>query len=187
MELFTFEAFRLSIAPLHRLIAQANPHLCKIVEDMKLARGSTYYNLHGSVCSFVMQEYEIRILEQIYIYCCENNFVENGQCSLCADGIMIERKKYIPRLLSDLQEHILDAIGFKLIFTQKPMTMGVNDIIDQHLNFDLVSPAFTSGLLADYFSVIYSQFVSKDGEVFEYNGVYWQSMDKKNAALHNFY
>jgi P4 family phage/plasmid primase-like protien len=64
--------------------------------------------------------------------------------------------------------------------------MGVNDIIDLHLNFDLVSPAFTSGLLADYFSVIYSQFVSKDGEVFEYTGVYWQSMDKKNAALHNF-
>ena len=72
LELDLFAAFRTSIPPLHRIIAKANPHLCEIVANIKLEKGIHQYNINGSVCSFVLQEYEIRVLEQLFLYCSDN-------------------------------------------------------------------------------------------------------------------
>ena len=185
-ELETFRLFRESIAPLHRRIAEANPHLCEIVSNIKLEKGIHQYNLNGSVCSFVLQEYEIRVLEQLFLYCSQNDLIENGVCVLCADGLMIQRKHYTPELLDTFNILINENLGFNLTFTEKAMTQGYNKILDKNLNFDLINQTFGSGMLADYFSIIYPQFVSIDGNVFEYNGVYWKLMDKKQSSLHIF-
>ena len=185
-ELDSFRLFRESIAPLHRRIAEANPHLCGIVADIKLDKGLHQYNLNGSVCSFVLQEYELRVLEQLFLYCSHNGLIENGVCVLCADGLMIQRKHYNPQLLDAFNILINEKLGFNLTFTEKAMTQGYVKILDKNLNFDLINPTFSSGMLADYFSVLYPQFVSIDGNVFEYNGVYWKLMDKKLSSLHLF-
>lgn len=184
LELETFEAFRKSIAPIHRLIAERNPHLSGIVSDLKLEKGLHQYNLNGSVCSFVLQEYEIRVLEQLFIYCTQNGLIEDGICVLCADGLMIQKKHFKPELLDIFQTLIVETLGFNLTFTEKAMSQGYEKILDKNLDFDLINPSFTSGMLADYFSILYPQFVSIDGNVFEYNGVYWKLMDKKQASLH---
>ena len=185
-ELETFSLFRKSISPLHRIIAERNPHLCEIVANTKLDKGIHQYNLNGSVCSFVLQEYEIRVLEQLFLYCSHNSLIENGICVLCADGLMIQRKHYNPQLLDAFNILINEKLGFNLVFTEKAMTQGYEKVLDKHLNFDLINQSFTSGMLADYFSILYPQFVSIDGNVFEYNGVYWKLMDKKLSSLHLF-
>lgn len=183
-ELDMFRVFRESIPPIHRLIANANPHLCSIVDGIKLDKGIHQYNLNGSVCSFVLQEYEIRVLEQLFIHCSQNGIIENSVCVLCADGLMIQRKNYKPELLDIFNTLVMETLGFNLVFTEKTMTQGYEKILDKNLSFDLINTTFSSGMLADYFSIMYHQFVSIDGDVFEYNGVYWKLMDKKHASLH---
>lgn len=52
---------------------------------------------------------------------------------------------------------------------------------------NLYSPLFTSGLIADYFKTLYGdKFLCSDEKVYKFNGVYWETMDKKNSELTNF-
>lgn len=52
---------------------------------------------------------------------------------------------------------------------------------------NLYSPLFTSGLIADYFKTLYGdKFLCCDEKVYKFNGVYWETMDKKNSELTNF-
>ena len=133
VELESFEQFRKSIAPIHRLIAEKNPDLCRIVTDIKLEKGMYQYNLKATVCSFVLQEYEIRVLEQLFIYCSDNSLIKKKVCVLCADGMMIERRFYKPDLLDKFATIVRDIIGFKLTFTQKDMNQGYESILDDNL------------------------------------------------------
>jgi len=52
---------------------------------------------------------------------------------------------------------------------------------------NLYSPLFTSGLIADYFKLLYNdKFLAVDDKVYMFNGVYWETLDKKNTELTNF-
>ena len=185
VELDSFEQFRKSITPIHRLIAEKNPDLCKIVTDIKLEKGMYQYNLKATVCSFVLQEYEIRVLEQLFLYCSHNGLIENSVCVLCADGIMIEKRFYTPDLLNKFATIVRDIIGFKLTFTQKDMNQGYESILDKNLIFDLYTPTYTTGLIAEHFAVMNSnKYISYDDVVYQYNGVTWDALDKKCSALH---
>lgn len=99
VELTSFPQFRESITPIHRLFEKANPHISEIVASFKLEKGMHPYNLKATVCSFVLQEYEIRVLEQRFLYCSQNGLIEKSVCVLCPDGMMIERRLYNPDLL----------------------------------------------------------------------------------------
>ena len=182
LELTSFKQFRKSMKSIHNKIVEMNPDLTQIVSAKK------EINIAGSVCSFVLQEYEIRVLEQLFLHCSSNNLIDSEVCVLCADGLMIERKFYNPELLNQFTELISRTIGFQLIFTEKPMTQGYEKILDKNLDFDLYTPIYTTGLIADYFSVMFSnKFVCFDGIVYQYNGVIWEIMEhKKNSVLHNF-
>jgi P4 family phage/plasmid primase-like protien len=180
--------FRESMILIHKCIEKSNPDLCDIVRKLKLEKGEKEgtYNLAGSVCSFVLQEYEIRVLEQMFLYVNRQGLIENGVCVLCADGIMIERRFYNQTLLNKLTNLIIKTIGFNLGFTQKEMKKGYNAIIDKHLCFDLLSPGYTTGFISDHFAVMYYQFISCNGVVYEYNGFIWKALDKKNTSLQKF-
>ena len=180
--------FKQSMVLIHQCIAKANPDLCEIVRISKLEKGKEEgsYNLAGSVCSFVLQEYESRVLEQMFIYLNQKGLIENGVCVLCADGIMIERRFYNQSLLSKLSDLIINTIGFNLTFTQKEMTEGYNSIINQHLCFDLLSSGYSTGFISDHFAVMYSHFISINEVVYEYNGFIWKALDKKNTSIQKF-
>lgn len=53
LELDSFRSFRESITPIHRMIADANPHLCEIVSNIKLEKDIHQFNLKATVCSFM--------------------------------------------------------------------------------------------------------------------------------------
>lgn len=52
---------------------------------------------------------------------------------------------------------------------------------------NLYSPLFTSGLIADYFKLLYGdKFIRVEEKVYLFNGVYWETIDKKYTELINF-
>lgn len=181
-----------------KLIADNNPDLCEQVEKIKLEQGKAKgtYNFNGSVNSFFLQEIEIRVLELVFKYCIDNKYIKDDIAVLCADGIMIETKYFDPKILTEFSSIVEQETGLKLVFTTKEMNQGYlekekpNDkicILDKNLCFDLYSPTFTTGLLADYFKVMFSnKFINVDDKVYMFNGVYWIQEDAKLSNLHNF-
>lgn len=98
---------------------------------------------------------------------------------------MIQTKFYTPDILDKFENLIRDTIGFDLTFTQKGMDLGYESILDKNLIFDLYTPAFSTGLIAEHFNVMNSnKFLCNDGVVYTYNGVTWDAVDGKNSALH---
>ena len=55
------------------------------------------------------------------LYCVDNNYIPKC-CSLCYDGLMIEKANYKPELLNELNVLIKNKFGFNLKFTEKKMT-----------------------------------------------------------------
>ena len=187
LELDSFRSLRESIPAIHRVIANANPHLCEIVSKIKLEKDIHQYNLKATVCSFMLQEYEIRVLEQLFLYCSNNELIENDICVLCADGLMIQTKFYTPDILQKFENLIRDTIGFDLTFTQKGMDLGYESILDKNLLFDLYTPTYSTGLISEHFTVMNSnKFLCNDGVVYTYNGITWDMIDNKNSTLHLF-
>lgn len=172
----------------NKIIADNNPELVKTIIKVKEEQGKKDYNLNSCVTSFYLQEKEITILEHIFIYCKEKDYIKNDNVVLCADGLMIEKHLYKPELLQELKILIKNKTGFDLNFSNKEMNQGYNKILDKSLKFDLYTPIFTTGLLADYFRIIYAdKFINVNGCLYSYTGIYWKKEeDKKNSTLHNF-
>jgi len=79
-----------------------------------------------------VQEIDCRILEEIILYCLNKKVIENGFCSLCYDGIMIEKDHYKVELLGEFTKLIFDKFGLDLKFEEKPMKSFL-DILDDHI------------------------------------------------------
>jgi hypothetical protein len=115
--------FREEQARINVIVADANPDL---VEEVRLRKDEqcvvkTTDDLYKSICAVYLQEYEIRILEQIVIHCTEKKYIQNNECVLCADGLILD-KKLVPdtdALLQELTEVVFEKTGFQLIFTSK--------------------------------------------------------------------
>lgn len=180
--------FKEEFKNISEIIKNNNPELTNTIIKIKQEKGQENYNLNGSVCSYFLQEYEIRILTQIYIYCQENNYIQNDIAVLCADGLMLEKKLInTSTILTEFNELIKNTIGFDLIFTIKEMDQDFKDI-DSHIkiNFLKFNTFFTTGQLAEYFKIIYSdRFIVNNKQLYFYNGVYWEK-NQTDAYIHNF-
>jgi Family of unknown function (DUF5906) len=133
VEIPMMKEFHDSMAEIHRAISMKNPDLCDIVIKNKKEQDITEFNLFGTVCSFVLQEYEVRVLGCIYSYCVANKIILNGLCVLCADGMMIEKDKYKPELLDIFTDIVRREVGFELKFSKKEMVSGYLDILDKSI------------------------------------------------------
>jgi hypothetical protein len=134
MEIKELQDFKKMIKlSIHPAMVNCNKHLVKITKDVKKAQGIIQYNLAGTLCSFVLQEYEIRVIEQVYIYCLANGFIENGNCVICADGIMLEKRFYNENLLTSFNDIVKTTVGLDLTFTCKPMKQSYGLILDNHI------------------------------------------------------
>jgi len=188
-----------------RLIAEKNPHLVEIVRQLKTEKetkeknlanktvfrdkNGEFVNINGSVCSHFLQEYEVRILEVMFLYCCANNYVKNEVCVLCADGMMILKENYKPSLLTELTEIVQEKLGFRLRFTNKKMEEGYDEeTINANMVFTLWTHDFNSGPICDYLKMMFpNKFLYVRDTLYTYNGVYWKEIEDKNySALHNF-
>jgi phage/plasmid-associated DNA primase len=181
--------FKKEFDTLTKLIAKYNPDLCEQVKKIKTEQGKKNgeYNFYGSVCSFFLQEVEIRVLEIMFKHCIDNKYIKNDVAVLCADGLMIETKYYNEKILKEFNQIVKEKTGLDLEFSTKEMNQDYLKILDKNLSFDLYSQPFTTGLIADYFKVMFSnKFINVDGELYSFDGIVWKLEDKKHSSLHNF-
>ena len=92
-----------------------NPDIVKIVKILQKK------NLKGSVMSIILQEKERLILECVYNHLIHKKIINNNDCVLCFDGIMIKAKKYNIKLLEELSTVVQEELKFKLSFTEKQL------------------------------------------------------------------
>ena len=125
--------FKNEIQKIGKIIYDNNDEIKKTVEDRKEDQNKKNYNKYGSVVSYYLQEYEIRILESIYSYCLDNNYIQNQNCVLCADGLMIEKRLFKNDLLDTFNKLILEKFQLDLKFTTKEMSEDYLDVLDDHI------------------------------------------------------
>lgn len=121
--------FTNEISRIGRKILDANPQIFKEVKDNKSAKQITHYNETGSVVAYFLQEYEVRVLECVYNYCCEKGYIrfvslynkDYPVVVLCADGIMLEKDLVSSTIGRELNAIVKSTIGFDLEFSRKPM------------------------------------------------------------------
>ena len=111
------------------LIMNSNKELLDFIDKDKT-------NKKGTITSYFLQEIESQILEQIYLYCKEKKYIINDVCSLCYDGIMLEKKYYNDSLINELNELIKSKFDLDLKFKEKHMNEGYTiDHIKSTLEF----------------------------------------------------
>ena len=104
-----------------------NNDVYEAIKRDKGTRGKKMDNLKASVCSHILQEFEQRILEKVFIYCRDNGYIKDNNCILCYDGIMIETIYYKPELLKELEDYIFNELKFKMTFIKKEMEIAYTD------------------------------------------------------------
>ena len=184
------------IRRVQQLIADSNPEIVKKVKEIKEAkeavkdRNGEFINLNGSVCSYYLQEHEIRILEVMFQYCCSKGYIKNDVAVLCADGLMIMKEDFKPELLKELNDIVFEETGFDLSFSQKEMNQVYDEkVINANMLFELwMEGHITSSSTANYMKMMYPNkcLYVKDC-LYAYNGVYWKPVeDKVYGVLHKF-
>ena len=116
--------FEKEIKEYQKIITNNNKDLIEIIKKNKPDKKLN--NINGKITSYYLQEKECCILEEIYIYCCNNKYIIDKDCVLCADGIMLKKDifnndKTIENLLINLEKHIYNKFNLTLKFIQKEM------------------------------------------------------------------
>jgi P4 family phage/plasmid primase-like protien len=169
-------------------IMKANPELTELIKKRKEEQGKKDYNLCGSVCSYFLQTKECDILELIFIHCKSKGIIQNDSCVLCADGLMVDKTNYYDDLLIEFKDIVKEKFNVEVNFSEKKMIQDYCEILDDNLDFVLYNEVLTSGVLANYFKVLYSnKFMVHNDQLYKYNGVYWcLDESKKSSVLHQF-
>jgi P4 family phage/plasmid primase-like protien len=181
-------SFITSIKSNMELIMLSNPELTTLIERRKESQNKKDYNLCGSVCSYYLQSKECEILETVFIDCKNKGLIKNDSCVLCADGLMIETNGYYDNLLIEFENLIKVKFNINISFSEKKMTQDYCDILDNCLDFKLYNDVVTTGLLSNYFKILYSdKFMVHEEQLYKYNGVSWVlDPSKKSSVLHQF-
>ena len=176
----------IEVKGIFKCICEANPKLFEFCKAKNIEKKKDY-NHEGTCASYFLQDKECLVLECVYQYCLDNQYIQNDICSLCNDGIMLEQHYYKPELLTELNKYVLEQTGFDLTFIEKPLDEGYGDILDNHLIFDLWKKPILDGEYADFFKLLYHHhFVCSFGNTYTYNGVYWiKDISKKNVMMNN--
>ena len=169
------------MSKIHKFITESNVEIYNKVKEIKQDNN----NLEGKTTSYVLQYYENMVLENIYQYCIDESYVENDICSLCNDGILLEKHLYHSKIPDEFNAYVKEQIGLDIKFIQKPMTETYRDKLDDNLIFDIWKKEICDGEIAQLFQLLYStEFIAKDGFGYWYNGVYWEkSSCKKNNKI----
>ena len=60
------------------ILINHNKSIFESIKNHKITMGKTLNNIKSSVCSHILQEFEKRILEKVFIYCCNNGYIKNN-------------------------------------------------------------------------------------------------------------
>ena len=79
------------------------------------------YNENGSLVSWIMQNYERKILECMVGYIKEHG-LQYQSLVLCFDGFNMLKSEFKPELLNELEKQVEDTLGFKIKLSVKDFT-----------------------------------------------------------------
>jgi hypothetical protein len=122
------EKFAQEMREIGQEIFENNQTLYNQIKNSKEERGRKDFNEVGSTVSYYLQEWEHRVLEEMYFYL-EGKGIIKDDCVLAADGIMIKKEKYNESLLSELEKVIYENLELKVTITQKEMKDFYSDDI----------------------------------------------------------
>lgn len=109
----------------------------QITNEKNKSKGlNSEYLKETSILSLVLQDIERKILEVVYFFLLDKKVIVNNACSLCYDGIMIEKKYYYDSLLTELSEHIFKSTGLKIEFKCKLPDESISDELNTIINTD---------------------------------------------------
>ena len=127
--------FNNSMWEINKTIVEINPELNEWVLNKHMNDKNKKFNYHSSVVAFFLQEKEVQILEQLYIYSTKKQYIKNNNVVLCADGIMIPKENFKKEILNKFEKLIQDKFDIKLTFVNKEMNEYYSDdIINSSLN-----------------------------------------------------
>lgn len=127
-----FAALKNELRTIQDIILKANPEIARFAKKRKAEQHRYNFNLAGTVTSYFLQEYEIRVLECVYKYCLDNGFIQNNICVLCADGLMLEKQYWNDSLLQAFSDIVYEKVGLRLTFITKEMDEDYLDILDDN-------------------------------------------------------
>ena len=107
-------------------VFKANKKMAMQIKKSK-AREKKKYNEKATVLSYFLQEIESRILETVYSFCIEKEYITHDNTVLCSDGIMISQSNYHSLIKDEFTAAIKDTTGFNIIFSIKDMEEGFSD------------------------------------------------------------
>jgi len=119
--------FQKEIIEFQKLISDNNPELLKIIKNKK---NKNDYNINGKICSIYLQEKECLLLEEIYLYCKKNNYIKNNDCSLCADGLMLNKNHLKDVNINDLLKNLEITINKKYNLIVKIINKEMKQLYD---------------------------------------------------------
>lgn len=102
------------------LVLQESKKKTKMVDGVEL----TYENEMGTAMSIFLQEYERRILDQMYIFLRDNQVIRDDLAILCFDGLMVRKEHWNDSYLIKMSRYIKEKTGFNIKFTVKTMNEG---------------------------------------------------------------
>ena len=146
------DKFHNEMIQIQKIISDNNKEIEKEIKKSKDRN-----NINSSITSYYLQEIENRILEEIFKYCKENEFInDENNCVLCFDGIMLDKKNFKQDLLNDLNNLIKEKFKLDLTFVCKDMNHGyTEDEIDESqvetIDVDKVVDLLNEKLIADYY------------------------------------
>jgi hypothetical protein len=112
---------KIELRNIGNIMISHNDELVETIKNkMLITKNKKSKNIIGTTMSFILQEWEAQILETLFIYCTEKKIIVND-CVLCADGLMLNSKKYNPSLLIEFNQLIKSKFGFDLEFVKKEL------------------------------------------------------------------
>ena len=98
---------------------------------------------HFSILSYILQEWEHRVLCKVYEYLQKNQLIKNNIVSLCFDGLMFKRPENIPidTLCKQISAYIKNEMNLELQFSEKIMDEMLDiEVADSDKSTDPTKP-----------------------------------------------
>lgn len=91
-----------------------------------------------SIMAYYLQEWECRILEVVYKYLNDNEYIIDNFCSLCYDGILLLKNKKLNKninnVLQQINQEVKKILGFDVEFKVKEMNDGFDIDVENDIN-----------------------------------------------------
>ena len=115
----------------NKIIVEHNKELAEWIKTKKQSFNDS------TLVSYLLQEKEVQILEQLYCYSIQKKYITNNNVVLCADGMMILKENYNDNILKEFEELINKKFNINLKFINKKLDSYYSDkFIDDNIDIN---------------------------------------------------